>query len=435
MREGDLLWEPRGPSKLSAYIEERGFSDYHELWRWSVEDLEGFWGSIWERYERRPAARARARRRPHAGRRVVPGNAAELRRAALPAGAPGRDGDPARERVEPAGRDVLGRAARADRALRRGLRRLGVERGDRVAAYMPNVPETVVAFLACASIGAVWSSCAPEFGVAHGRRPLQADRAARADRDRGLPLRRQGLRPPRPRARDRGGDPVARAHRARPVRLGRAALGARRARVRAAALRPPAVGALLVGHHRAAQGDRAGPGRHPARAPEEGEPALGPVRARPLLLVHDDRLDDVELPRRRAARRGGDRALRRPARSRRPVGARAPSAGVTSFGTSAGFIARLHEGRLEPARPPGLRAIGSTGSPLPVEGFEWVYRHFPDVWLFSTSGGTDLCTAFVGGVPVAAGLRGRAPGPLPRGVGRGVERGRRAARRSRSASS
>src|SRR5918995_3689264 len=51
MREGDLLWEPRGPSKLSAYIEERGFSDYHELWRWSVEDLEGFWGSIWERYE------------------------------------------------------------------------------------------------------------------------------------------------------------------------------------------------------------------------------------------------------------------------------------------------------------------------------------------------------------------------------------------------
>ena len=46
-----------------------------------------------------------------------------------------------------------------------GLRRLGVGRGDRVAAYMPNVPETVVAFLACASIGAVWSSCAPEFGV------------------------------------------------------------------------------------------------------------------------------------------------------------------------------------------------------------------------------------------------------------------------------
>jgi acetoacetyl-CoA synthetase len=47
----------------------------------------------------------------------------------------------------------------------------------------------------------------------------------------------------------------------------------------------------------------------------------------------------------------------------------------------------------------GLRAIGSTGSPLPVEGFEWVYERFPEAWLFSTSGGTDLCTAFVGGSP------------------------------------
>ena len=53
-----------------------------------------------------------------------------------------------------------------------------------------------------------------------------------------------------------------------------------------------------------------------------------------------------------------------------------------------------------PPQLPRLRSIGSTGSPLPVEGFEWIYRHYPDVWLFSTSGGTDLCTAFVGAVPV-----------------------------------
>ena len=55
---------------------------------------------------------------------------------------------------------------------------------------------------------------------------------------------------------------------------------------------------------------------------------------------------------------------------------------------------------VEPPRPQRLRSIGSTGSPLPVEGFEWIYRHFPDVWLYSTSGGTDLCTAFVGACPV-----------------------------------
>ena len=53
-----------------------------------------------------------------------------------------------------------------------------------------------------------------------------------------------------------------------------------------------------------------------------------------------------------------------------------------------------------------IRSIGSTGAPLPVEGFEWVYRQLPGVWLTSVSGGTDVCTAFVGGsplVPVVAG--------------------------------
>ncbi|MGH2823691.1 MAG: acetyl-coenzyme A synthetase N-terminal domain-containing protein, partial [Thermoleophilaceae bacterium] len=50
MREGELLWEPSRPSKMAAYMEARGFSSYDELWRWSVEDLEGFWGSIWDEY-------------------------------------------------------------------------------------------------------------------------------------------------------------------------------------------------------------------------------------------------------------------------------------------------------------------------------------------------------------------------------------------------
>ena len=59
----------------------------------------------------------------------------------------------------------LGRAARADARIAAGLRALGVERGDRVVAYMPNIPETAAAFLACASLGAVWSSCSPDFGA------------------------------------------------------------------------------------------------------------------------------------------------------------------------------------------------------------------------------------------------------------------------------
>ena len=78
----------------------------------------------------------------------------------------------------------------------------------------------------------------------------------------------------------------------------------------------------------------------------------------------------------------------------------AGEAGVTTFGTSAGFIGASMKAGVVPPELPSLRSVGSTGSPLPVEGFEWVYEHFPDVWLFSTSGGTDLCTAFVGACPL-----------------------------------
>jgi acetoacetyl-CoA synthetase len=92
--------------------------------------------------------------------------------------------------------------------------------------------------------------------------------------------------------------------------------------------------------------------------------------------------------------------------------------GTTCFGTSAAFISSCMKARLEPAagrEMPNLRAVGSTGSPLAPEGFRWIYDHLgPDIWLFSTSGGTDVCTAFVGGVPTLpvweGELQGRALG-------------------------
>ncbi len=80
------------------------------------------------------------------------------------------------------------------------------------------------------------------------------------------------------------------------------------------------------------------------------------------------------------------------------------AAEITCFGTSAGFIGACMKAGVEPGRDHDLsklQSIGSTGSPLPVEGFAWVYEHVKDdVWLFSTSGGTDLCTAFVGACPL-----------------------------------
>jgi acetoacetyl-CoA synthetase len=77
---------------------------------------------------------------------------------------------------------------------------------------------------------------------------------------------------------------------------------------------------------------------------------------------------------------------------------------MTTFGTSAAFIAGCMKAGVEPAQGrdlSALAAVGSTGSPLSPEGFEWVYDKLgADTWLFSTSGGTDVCTAFVGGAPV-----------------------------------
>jgi acetoacetyl-CoA synthetase len=88
----------------------------------------------------------------------------------------------------------------------------------------------------------------------------------------------------------------------------------------------------------------------------------------------------------------------------------AEEAGITTFGTSASYIAACIKDGVDPCAGRDLsrlRAVGSTGSPLSPDGFDWVYdRLGPDVWLFSTSGGTDLCTAFVGGVPTLPVYRG-----------------------------
>ena len=105
----------------------------------------------------------------------------------------------------------------------------------------------------------------------------------------------------------------------------------------------------------------------------------------------------------------------------------AERAGITMFGTSASYIAACMKAGVEPGAGRDLsrlKAVGSTGSPLAPEGFDWIYEHLgADTWLFSTSGGTDLCTAFVGGVVHAARLPRRAAGAGPGRRGRGLGRG------------
>jgi acetoacetyl-CoA synthetase len=177
-RQGDVLWTPppdaRSTTKLGRYMDylrdERGqdFAEYEDLRKWSVEDLEGFWGSIWDFFDIRvhtPPERV-------LGSRTMPGAewfpGATLNYAEHMVGL---DEDTDRialvSHSQTRGRRevTFGELRELVARVRAGLIRLGVQRGDRVVAYMPNIPETLAAMLATTSLGAVWASCAPEFGA------------------------------------------------------------------------------------------------------------------------------------------------------------------------------------------------------------------------------------------------------------------------------
>ncbi len=178
MHDGDILYQPgpdaRRNSHIGKYLDwlatERGlsFADYDALWQWSVGDLDAFWRSIWDYF----GVQSTTPVGPTLGRRDMPGAewfpgtrinyTGEFLRAAR-----GRDDEIAvigvsqsRDTVTYTDAQLIELIART----RTGLVRLGVGEGDRVVAYMPNVPETVAAFLATASLGAIWASAAPEFG-------------------------------------------------------------------------------------------------------------------------------------------------------------------------------------------------------------------------------------------------------------------------------
>ena len=147
----------------------RRFDDYASLWRWSVEDLEGFWSALWEYFGIRasvPPARALGRRH-HAGCGVVSRvRGSTTRRTCCARARPGhealvhfREGQPSR-RVCPGTNSLAG-----VRRLAAALRELGIVNGDRVVGCLPNTPHAVVAMLATTSIGAIWSGCGPDFGA------------------------------------------------------------------------------------------------------------------------------------------------------------------------------------------------------------------------------------------------------------------------------
>lgn len=178
--EGALLWQPRPEyaqsSNVAAYIAWLNgdgrvrVDDYEQLRQWSVADVEAFWGSLWdyfgivssEPYERVLGSLAMPGTQWFAGSRV---NYAEhLLRHARTAAADETAIHHLSE-IRPLARMTWRELAGQVRVVGTRLRELGITPGDRVAAYLPTVPETAIAMIATIAIGAVWSSAAPEFGV------------------------------------------------------------------------------------------------------------------------------------------------------------------------------------------------------------------------------------------------------------------------------
>jgi acetoacetyl-CoA synthetase len=434
------LWRPSRErierARITAFrswlARERGlaFADYESLWQWSVTDLEGFWSAVWQFFDIRasqPYTRVLANARMP-GAQWCPGARLNLvdqvmrhvndERVALGS----HD-----ERVALVCRNELGQRTevswreleRQVAAVAASLRALGVAKGDRVVAYLPNVPQTIVAFLAVASLGAVWSVCSPDMGpvaVLDRFRQIEPKVLIACDGyryggklfDRGdivAQLRRELTTLTHTVLLPVLGDRVDRQR--FPGALAWGDLAAR-----AAALRTEAVAfdhplwivyssgttgtpkAIVHGHGGVLLEALKGIGLHRDVQPDDRFQwytstgwIMWNVQVSGLLVGATVCLYDgspgwpdlTTLWKFIAAER------------------------VTFFGAGAAFYASCMKAGIEPARIAdlsALRSIGSTGSPLPAEAYRWIYEHvMRDVWLASIAGGTDLAGAFLTGLP------------------------------------
>jgi acetoacetyl-CoA synthetase len=423
---GRVLWTPpadvRETSRMGRYLtwlrDTHGldFADYAALWKWSVTDLDAFWRSIWDYFEvsadTAPTAVLPDPTMP--GAKWFPG--ATLNYAEHVLRMPGLgDDDPVviaySQTRSPA--TLTARQLRDEvRRVRAGLKGLGVGRGDRVAAYAPNIPEAYVLLLATASLGAIFSSCAPEFG-------------SRSVIDRWKQIEPTVL--------------VA----VDGYRYGDRAID-RSAEVAAIRDALPSIGHLITIGYLNGGGDweslksdeplefAAVPFDHPLYVLySSGTTGL------PKPIVHGHGGILIEHLKMLALHHDlgpGDRffwftttgwMMWNFLASAPAVGAAivmfdgdpgfpdlsglwrlAADAGITYFGTSAPFLLACRKAGVTPPAT-RIRGVGSTGAPLPPEGFDWVYAAVGrQLQLQSLSGGTDVCTGFVGGTPLLPVIEG-----------------------------
>jgi acetoacetyl-CoA synthetase len=396
------------------------FADYEALWRWSVSDLEAFWDAVWQFFDIRTSV-------PYErvlGRRAMPGaewfpgarlnfvdqvfrHATEARPAIVA-------GDETGALRETSWRDL----ERQVGAVAASLRALGVAPGDRVVAILPNVTETLVAFFACASVGAVWSVCSPDMGP-----------VAVLDRFRQIApkvlIAADGYR--------YGGRDYDRGAVLAEIRV---ALPSLERTVIVPLLHDAVDGARFPGA--LAWGDLVA-GEAPLRTEQvASDHPLWVVYSSgttgmPKAIVHghagalievvkgmglhrdvqpDDRFHwytttgwimwNVQMS---SLLMGATAVLYDGNPGHPDLGALwsfAERAGVTFFGAGAAFYANCMKAGLEPGRIAGLtslRTLGSTGSPLPPEAYRWAYANVKrEFWVLSIAGVTDLARAFLTGL-------------------------------------
>jgi acetoacetyl-CoA synthetase len=436
----ELLWEPSAKmverARLTEFMRwlasERGLEldDYEALWRWSVDDLEGFWRAIWDYFDVQadgdPGTVLTSHEMP--GARWFPDTSLNYAEHVFAGKDDGAVAILHASELRPLAELSWGELREQVAAVAAGLRSLGVRRGDRVVAYMPNIPEAIVAFLASASIGAVWSSCSPDFGPAS-----VVDRFAQIEPK--VLFAVDGYR--------YGGKDFDRT--ATVAQLQEAMPSLERTVVLPYLDLEPDLASLdraIAWDELAAEGRGAAlgfervPFDHPLwvlyssgttglpKAIVQGQGGILLEHLKKLHLHVDSHPGDrlfwftttgwmmwnflVSGLLTEAAIVLYDGNPGHPDMS--TLWDLAARARVTMFGTSAAYISACMKEGAEPAAGrdlSALRSVGSTGSPLSPEGFDWIYEQLgADTWLFSTSGGTDLCTAFVGGVSLLPVYRG-----------------------------
>ncbi len=445
MTTPDVLWSPRIDARSTTRLGEfltrceartgRTFADYQALWEWSIgEGLEECWAAIWDFFGVRSSAPNGSYdrvldRRTMPGARWFEGARLNYAQHILSPGM-GRDAEVAivgvsqsRERIEVTWAELGEQVARA----RRGLRRLGVGEGDRVAAYLPNIPETIVGFLAACSLGATWTSCAPEFGV-----QAVLDRFSQVEPT--VLLAVGGYR--------YGRHDVGRIEELAAIRAGLPSL-------HRTVVVPYGRPEVQSGDGTMSWSDLladTGPLDFAQVAPDHPLYVLysSGTTGLPKPIVHGHvgvLVEHLKVIGLHSDMSADDRffwftttgwMMWNYLVSGLLVGARvvlfdgdpnhdgpgtlwqlAADEGITWFGGGAPFFTACRRAGITPGERydlSRLRAIGSTGAPLPADSFRWIYEAVsPDVLLSPISGGTDVCSAFVGGSPMTPVWEGEIP--------------------------